>query len=172
MSAADALFNSLYSELHRMARRELARRGGPASLGVTTLLHETYLDISAREAATFPDQPRFLGYAARVMRGILIDHLRSRSALKRGGEFDTRSLDGDDCESIPGGGDVSLVGDALQELERVEPELAEVVDLKFFCGFSFAEIAALQNLSERSVQRRWEKARVYLHCSIRTELSR
>src|SRR3954471_98047 len=80
--AADALFSSLYSELHRLAKRELWRGG--ASLSVTTLLHEAYLDISARDKVSFPDESRFMGYASRVMRGIIIDHVRSRGALKRG----------------------------------------------------------------------------------------
>ena len=92
---AHTLFNALYSELHGLARRELARRGYPATLGVTTLLHEAYLDISARDGASFPDQARFMGYAARVMRGIIIDYARNRMALKRGGEFEITSLEGD-----------------------------------------------------------------------------
>jgi len=83
-AGADALFSTLYSELHRLAKRELARRGSPASLSVTTLLHEAYLDIAAREGNSFPDRPRFMGYAARVMRGLIIDHARSRNAIKRG----------------------------------------------------------------------------------------
>src|SRR5439155_21993106 len=90
--AADTLFSTLYSELHRMAKRELARNGSPASLSVTTLLHEAYLDIAAREGSRFPDGPRFMGYAARVMRGLIIDHARSRNAIKRGGEFEITSL--------------------------------------------------------------------------------
>ena len=93
VAATDALFSTLYSELHRLAKRELARRGAPASLSVTTLLHEAYLDISARDGASFPDQARFMGYAARVMRGLIIDHARSRSAIKRGGEFEITSLE-------------------------------------------------------------------------------
>ena len=92
-AATDALFSALYSELHRLAKRELARRGAPASLSVTTLLHEAYLDMSARDGASFPDQARFMGYAARVMRGLIIDHARSRSAIKRGGEFEITSLE-------------------------------------------------------------------------------
>src|SRR3989442_15236800 len=75
-AAADELFSTLYSELHRMAKRELARRGSPANLSVTTLLHEAYLDIAEREGNCFPDRPRFMGYAARVMRGLIIDHAR------------------------------------------------------------------------------------------------
>ena len=85
-AAADTLFSTLYSELHRLAKRELARRGSPASLSVTTLLHEAYLDIAKRDGPSFPDRARFMGYAARVMRGLIIDHARSRNAVKRGGE--------------------------------------------------------------------------------------
>jgi RNA polymerase sigma factor (TIGR02999 family) len=168
--AADALFSTLYAELHRLAKSELWR-SGPASLSVTTLLHEAYLDISARNGASFPDRARFMGYAARVMRGIIIDHVRSRNAQKRGGEFDITSLEGDVLESLVDAKELTQISDALNQLATVEPALAEVVDLKFFCGFSFAEIGSMYNLSERSVQRRWEKARIYLHQSIRADSS-
>src|SRR5678816_2165467 len=80
--AADALFDTLYSELHRLARRELARQGPVAGLGVTTLLHEAYLTISGREGAVFPDRPRFMAYASRVMRGLIIDDVRRRQSQK------------------------------------------------------------------------------------------
>ncbi len=169
-AAADALFSTLYSELHRLAKRELARWGAPASLSVTTLLHEAYLDISAREGKSFPDQGRFMGYSARVMRGLIIDHARSRNAIKRGGEFEITSLKTDVVENAADANELSLISDALDQLAQMEPELAELVDLKFFCGFTFAEIAALRNLSERTVQRSWEKARIYLHRSIRADL--
>jgi RNA polymerase sigma factor (TIGR02999 family) len=169
-AAADTLFSTLYSELHRMAKRELARRGSTASLSVTTLLHEAYLDIAAREGNCFPDRPRFMGYAARVMRGLIIDHARSRNAIKRGGEFEITSLKTDQGENPVDAKELSSISDALDELAKVEPKLAELVDMKFFCGFSFAEIAALENLSERTVQRRWEKARIYLHRNIRPDL--
>lgn len=169
--SADTLFNALYSELHGLAKRELARRGHAASLSVTTLLHEAYLNISARESAAFPDEPRFMGYAAHVMRGIIIDYARGRRAFKRGGEFEITSLEGDQFASPADVRELSLVSDALDQLAKIEPELAEVVDLKFFCGFSFAEIATLQRLSERTVQRRWERARIYLHCSVSADLS-
>jgi len=169
-AAADTLFSTLYSELHRLAKRELARRGSPVSLSVTTLLHEAYLDIAAREGSRFPDRPRFMGYAARVMRGLIIDHARSRNAIKRGGEFEITSLKTDAGENPVDVKELSVISDALDQLSKVEPKLAELVDMKFFCGFSFAEIAALENLSERTVQRRWEKARIYLHRNIRADL--
>jgi len=170
-AAADELFSSLYSELHRLAKRELARRGSPGSLSVTTLLHEAYLDIAAREGSRFPDRPRFMGYAARVMRGLIIDHARSRNAIKRGGEFHITSLKTDLGENPVDAKELTSISDALDQLAKVEPELAELVDLKFFCGLSFSEIAALEGLSERTVQRRWEKARIYLHRNIRSDLS-
>lgn len=157
-----ALFSALYSELHRLAKRQLARRAAPATLSVTTLLHEAYLDMSARTGPLFPDQARFMGYAARVMRGLIIDHARSRSAIKRGGEFEITSLTTDAGHNPVDVRYLAPISDALDQLAEVEPDLAEVVDLKFFCGCSFAEIGALQNLSERTVQRRWEKARIYL----------
>ena len=91
-SAAEALFAALYSELHRLAKHELARYGWNATLSATTLLHETYLDLSARAGQSFPDRSRFMGYAARAMRGLIIDHARNRSAIKRGGQFEITSL--------------------------------------------------------------------------------
>jgi RNA polymerase sigma factor (TIGR02999 family) len=168
-TVVDALFSTLYDELHRLARRELSRRG-PVTLSVTTLLHEAYLDIAARDGLRFPDEARFIGYAARVMRGLVIDHARNRSATKRGGEFVITSLEGDVMDSPADAKELSAISDALDRLAKLEPELAEVVDLKFFCGFSFGEIAAMQKLSERTVQRRWEKARIYLYHGIRTNL--
>ncbi len=165
-TAADALFAALYSELHRLAQRELARSAG-VSLGATSLLHEAYLDISRREGVVFPDRARFMAYAAKVMRGLIVDYARSRQALKRGGGFEITALTGDVGEAPADARELSRISTALDELAEVDASLAEVVDLKFFCGFSFAEIAAMRGVSERTVQRHWEKARIYLHRTIR-----
>jgi RNA polymerase sigma factor (TIGR02999 family) len=170
-AAADALFSTLYSELHRLAKRELARHGVPVSLSATTLLHEAYLDMAARDGPSFPDRARFMGYAARVMRGLIIDHARERHAQKRGGLFEITSLDTAAIENAVDHRELVQISEALDELGKVEPSLAEIVDLKFFCGFSFAEIAGMRNVSERTVQRNWEKARIYLHRKIRADLS-
>jgi RNA polymerase sigma factor (TIGR02999 family) len=161
-TAADTLFNNLYSELHRMARRELARRGAVGG-GVTTLLHEAYLTISSREGVIFPDRARFLAYAARVMRGLIIDDVRRRRAQKRGGLFEITALDTDHAENVADAQELVRIGDALEELGKVDSDLAQIIDLKFFCGFSFAEIAAMRGVSERTVQRSWEKGRIFLH---------
>lgn len=155
------LFALLYRELHRLAQAQLRASG--ATLGATTLLHEAYLDLAAREAS-FPDRPAFFAYAARAMRGLLVDHVRARRALKRGGAFHLTGFD-TGAEEQPGE-DLSALGDALDELAESAPRLAEVVDLKFFCGFSLPEIAAMRGVSERTVQRDWDKARLLLHRSL------
>jgi RNA polymerase sigma factor (TIGR02999 family) len=171
-SAAEALFSALYSELRRVARRELARHGGSATLSPTTLLHEAYLDIASHNGTiSFPDRARFMSYASRVMRGLIIDHARNRQAQKRGGQFEITALSTDVGDNLADHQELARIGAALDELAKTDASLAEVVDLKFFCGFSFAEIAALRGVSERTVQRKWEKARIYLHHNIRAQLS-
>jgi RNA polymerase sigma factor (TIGR02999 family) len=168
-SAADALFSALYSELHRLSKRELARQGGMVSLGATTLLHQAYIEMAGNEGASFPDRGRFMAYASRVMRGLIIDHARSRSAQKRGGEFHITSMESA-LEHPADDHELTRIGEALDELAKIDASLTEIVDLKFFCGFTFAEIAAMKGLSERTVQRQWEKARIYLHRKISTDL--
>jgi RNA polymerase sigma factor (TIGR02999 family) len=167
--AADQLFSLLYAELHRLASRELARRGAPISLSPTTLLHQAYIEIAPRDGASFPDRGRFMGYAAHVMRGLIIDHVRRRQAQKRGGQFEITS-DPVQLEQVAGDRELTRISEVLDELSQQEPALAQVVDLKFFCGFTFAEIAAMKGTSERTVQRLWEKARIYLHQKIRANL--
>jgi len=167
--AADALFSALYRELHRIAKHELARHGAPVSLSATTLLHQAYIEMAGREGTSFPDRNRFMGYAARVIRGLIIDHARSRCAQKRGGQFEITSL-GTEIDHVPDDRQLTRISEALEELAKVEPSLAELVDLKFFSGLSFTEIAAMRDVSERTVQRQWEKARIYLHRSIQADL--
>jgi RNA polymerase sigma factor (TIGR02999 family) len=160
------LFNTLYTELHRLARREVYRRGRMGGMGVTTVLHEAYLSIARTAGTAFADHARFLAYAARVMRGLIIDDDRRRRSAKRGGLFEMTSLRTDHADNRADPLALARIGDALDELATVEPELAEVVDLKFFCGFSFIEIAAMRGVSERTIQRSWEKGRLYLHHAI------
>jgi RNA polymerase sigma factor (TIGR02999 family) len=163
--ARGQLFTMLYDELRRMAHREL-RRGAAITLSPTTLLHETYLNISQRQSLAFSDSGQFMSYAARAMRGLIVDHLRNRHAQKRGAGFEITSLPTEvpavsqerAGESIQ----VDKLNDALESLASIDARLAECVDLKFFCGFSFTEIAQLRKVSERTVQRDWDKARVLL----------
>lgn len=157
------MFAALYAELHRLAARQLARSAPGSILGTTSLLHEAYLDMSRREGVAFPDRARFLGYAARVMRGLIIDAVRRRQAEKRGGRYSITSVEGKEIEAPSPDRELELLGAALDELAKLEPRLAELVDWKYFCGFTTAEIAALRGDSERSVERDWAKARLLLH---------
>ena len=164
-AAADTLFALLYQELHRLAERHLRRGGFSLTLGATTLLHEAYLNIAGREDVAFADRPRFLAYASRAMRGLVIDYARRRRAKKRGSQFEITlgSEEPPSGQQLQDATELERLGEALDELGQLEPALAELVDLHFFCGFSFAEVAALREVSERTVGRDWRKARLLLH---------
>jgi len=166
---ADTLFTALYDELRRLARRELWRNGVRDILGTTTLVHEVWLDISGRPSLAFEDDGRFLAYAARTMRGLVIDRVRARSAQKRGGDLIITSLDANTAEQVSEPDHLQHISDALDELASVEPDLARVVDLKFFCGFTLAEVATMQGVTERTVQRQWKRARLLLYHAMRQE---
>jgi RNA polymerase sigma factor (TIGR02999 family) len=154
------LFVSLYGELRRLAERQLRRNAG-ASVSPTTLLHEAYLGMRGREAV-FPDHQRFIGYAARVMRGLIIDFARERRALKRGGDFQITELPTQLPQSSEDETDLPRLSEALDELALRDAKLAELVDLRYFCGYTFDEIATQRGASVRTVKRDWEKARAYL----------
>ncbi|HUF34743.1 MAG TPA: ECF-type sigma factor [Gemmatimonadales bacterium] len=167
-AAAPELFNALYRELHGIAERELHRGGLELTLGTTTLLHEAYLNIAGREGVQFATRGQFLVYAARAMRGLMIDYARRRRAKKRGGEFHITSS-GPEAAPLEGpqsAEELAQLGAALDTLAEVAPGLAQLVDLHFFCGFSFGEVAELRGVSERTVQREWRKARLLLHRAI------
>ena len=160
--AKENLFAALYDELHRLAQAHLHRTGSDLTLSPTTLLHEAYLDLAGRNGLAFPDQKRFLAYASCAMRR-LIHRLRTppgcAEARRRRDVHVDREQDGAGAARV----DLEELGRALDELAALDAGLAELVDLKFFCGFSFAEIAAMRSVSDRTVQRDWAKARTLLH---------
>lgn len=163
--AQELLFATLYAELRRLAEREL-RRHPDMSVSPTTLVHEAYVNMAGRDGLSFVDRGRFLGYVARAMRGVLIDLVRQQMAMKRGGGFHITHIT---TKIEEGAGEVeslTRLSEALDGLANLDARLAEVVDLKYFCGFSFAEIAALRGISERTVQRDWDKARLLLYQQI------
>ena len=162
------LFGSLYSDLRRLARRELRRHMSSAGLGVTSVLHQAYMKLAAG-GAVFADRPHFLAYTARVMRGLIIDEIRRRQAQKRGGLFHLTSLATQHEFNVSDERGLTRLSDALDELAAVEPDLAEIIELKFFCGISFAEIAAIRGVSERTIRRDWDKGRLYLHHALSSE---
>ncbi|HEX8757691.1 MAG TPA: ECF-type sigma factor [Steroidobacteraceae bacterium] len=158
----ERLFASLYAELRRLADCKL-RQYPRMTVSPTTLVHEAYINLAGREGAIFADRGKFLSYAARAMRGLLVDFARRRQALKRGAGLEITQLDTQIDAQPADGVELERLADALDELSALDPRLAEVVDLKYFCGFSFTEIAALRDVSERTVQRDWEKARLILY---------
>lgn len=158
----DHLFVVLYNELHRVAEREL-RRSSPLTLGPTTLLHETFLSFSKRDTAVFENRSHFMVYVARAMRGLIIDYSRRRQAHKRGGQFEITPLPTELPITAEDDLQIDRLAEALESLGQIDARLAECVDLKFFCGLSFGEIANLRAVSERTVQRDWDKARLLLN---------
>jgi RNA polymerase sigma factor (TIGR02999 family) len=163
-AAARELFAGLYQELHNLAESHIRRGGSELTLGATTLLHEAYLRLAEREGPRFPDRARFLAYASKAMRGLIVDYVRARQAHKRGGLFEITAI-GDTDPASPGDDDrarIELLNQALEELGVLDPALAQLVDLHFFCGFSFVEIAAFRQVNDRTVQRDWRKAKMVL----------
>lgn len=162
-ASKEQLFALLYDELRRLAHSHVQRARGAMTWNTTTLLHEAYLGIARREGLDFPDRNRFLGYAARAMRGLVIDAIRQRGARKYGGDLHFVPLLDETVAAVGSPDRAERLGEALVDLARVDPALAELVDLKFFCGFTFVEIAAMRQVAERTVQRDWAKARLLLH---------
>jgi RNA polymerase sigma factor (TIGR02999 family) len=164
-AARAELFEKLYRELHQLAQSQLRRMHPDLGVSTTTLLHDLYLDMSKGSAA-FPDRSRFLAYAARAMRGIVIDAIRARRAEKRGGCFHITALTTRAGQAAAPASDHEDLAEALDRLERVDAPLAEIVNLNFFGGLTLAEIAALRGVTERTVQRDWQKARLFLKSAL------
>ena len=165
-AALDRLLPLVYAELRRIAQKHLRGERPSHTLQPTALVHEMYARLAGQSPPELRDRVHFLSVAAHVMRQILIDHARTKYAQKRGGLFELTSLQTSIADKLTDANELQQISDALDELAAVEPDLAEIVDLKFFCGFSFAEIGAMRGVSERTVQRNWEKARLYLHRAI------
>jgi RNA polymerase sigma factor (TIGR02999 family) len=161
MQKPDEWFGALYAELRRLAGRQLQRNPAGA-VSPTTLVHELYVSFTKGRVAEFPDRDRFMAYAARAMRGLIVDFARHRQALKRGSGFEITRLTDELAEAVADGQELSRLSEAIDELATVDASLAELVDLKYFCGFSFEEIASLRGISERTARRDWEKARLVL----------
>jgi RNA polymerase sigma factor (TIGR02999 family) len=165
-AARAELFALLYHDLRRMAQKVLNRDGPHLTISPTTVLHETYLAICKRHSVAFPDPAHFMAYAAKAMRGLVIDYARSRLTQKRGAGFHITCLPTEAAELAVDDSELQHIADAVDALSAVQPRLAQVVDLKYFCGYTFADIAAMYGLSERTVQRDWDQARLFLYNEI------
>jgi RNA polymerase sigma factor (TIGR02999 family) len=161
----DALFSSTYRELRQLARARLRRGGRNTVLDTTALVHETFLKLSANREVAFPDRPRFLVYAGRVMRSIIIDLIRRRQTERHGGGFVHLTLTGDviDQAGLPAEeAHILRVHEALDDMAKLDPRMAQVVEMRYFAGMTDAEIATALNVTDRTVRRDWEQARLFL----------
>ena len=160
-AARAALFDRLYEPLRTLARRQL-RHGAGGAIDTTELVNEAYLKLCDPAHLTAHDRVHFMALSARVMRQILIDHFRARSAGKRGGRLAPLPLD-DGAIGVDDRGEVVLALDqALERLSRLSARAGRVVELKFFGGMTEAEIASALEVSVRTVTGEWRKARAWL----------
>lgn len=156
----DALFARVYDELHRIAHLQVAKRGGTVT--TTALVHEAYLRLAQGREAEWQDRAHFFALAARAMRFILVDRARARVARKRGGVH-LVTLDDAVAGDPSRPEDVIAIHEALDHLAQVSDRLARVVDLRFFAGLGYEEIAELTGQSVPTVKRDWARSRVWLH---------
>jgi RNA polymerase sigma-70 factor (ECF subfamily) len=161
-AAADELLPLLYEELRRIAGAHLAHERRDHTLQPTALVHEAWLRLVDQPARDLDSRQHFLSLAARVMRRVLVDHARERGALKRGGEAERVTLDGAVALYEDRALDLLALNEALDGLAALDPELARLVELRFFAGLGNAEVAELEGRSLRSVERGWATARAFL----------
>jgi RNA polymerase sigma factor (TIGR02999 family) len=162
-AAVNQLFAEFYPELRRLAHARL-RKGEPLSLlDTTSLVHESYCRVVQAGQIQMSDRPHFMGYAARVMRTIIVDFFRERSAQRRGGDNIRVELESPAVGAVfSDEAAVLRIHEALNKLESIDDRLARVVEMRYFAGMAETEIAQALGINERTVRRDWEKARVLL----------
>ena len=161
--AQEQLFTAAYGELRKLARSRLRHGGRNTVLDTTALVHESYLRFLGNGQLRSDDRRAFFAYASRVMRSVIIDAVRERQAERRGGDLQRLTLDTQMAENLPAGEDELLrVHEALDTLAQAEPRLAQVVEMRYFGGYSEQEIADALELTDRTVRRDWDKARLLL----------
>lgn len=161
--SARALFPELYAELRRLARSRLSAGGRHTLLDTSSLVHEAFLRMQREGGANFNDREHFMAYAATTMRSIVIDFVRRRSAGRRGGGAEHVTLD-TRAAAVLGGSDdeILAVHEALQTLAEVDARLVRVVEMRYFAGLNDIEIGAALGVTDRTVRRDWERARLLL----------
>jgi RNA polymerase sigma factor (TIGR02999 family) len=166
--ARDALFEAAYSELHHLAQARLRTGGRNTVLDTTSLVHESFLRYVKAGELRAEDRRAFFSYASRVMRSVIVNAARDRLAEKRGGDLKPLTLSTCLAAEIAEGEEIILqVHEALETLEQADERLAQVVQMRYFGGYSEREIAETLGVTERTVQRDWEKARLILAAALR-----
>jgi RNA polymerase sigma factor (TIGR02999 family) len=162
--ARDALFARAYDELRKVARARLFDTGRVTSLHTTAVVHESYLRMIHGAPLRSDDRRAFFAYASQVMRSVIVDAVRERQAERRGGDVERVTFDTEVADSVmpEGEAEVLNVHEALEVLAEAEPRLARVVEMRYFGGYTEAEIAQALDVTERTVRRDWEKAKLLL----------
>lgn len=164
--ATQELFSLLYNDLRRLAHARLQRNEPITLLDTTSLVHETFLRVLKSGRVEVSARPRFLAYAAQVMRSIIVDFVRQRHAGRRGGNDARVPLDAA-AELVPSAEDEILrVSEALDELAKVDERLVKIVEMRYFGGFTEEDIALALGINERTVRRDWQKARLLLSLAL------
>lgn len=167
-SAIDALIALVYPDLHRMARARLAHDTPITLLDATSLVHEAYLRLRQVERIDVATRSEFMAYASRVLRSIVVDFARKRLAQRRGAGAAHLTLTSEVAAHIGADdADIAHVDDVLEALADTDPRLRSVVEMRYFAGFSEREIAAALSVTERTVRRDWQRARLLLSVSLR-----
>ena len=166
-ASLNRLFSLLYGELRTMAHGKLFQAGQLTSVDTTGLVHESYIRFLKAGQLKLTDKSQFLAYAAQVMRSIIVDAVRDRQTARSGGEVTLIPLDTGISEAAADAAatpemEILHIHEALTGLATLDASLAQLVELRYFGGLSVSEIAELTNQSERTIQRNWEKARLYL----------
>jgi RNA polymerase sigma factor (TIGR02999 family) len=161
-SELDRAFAAYYPELKKIAHARLRGSGLQGSMQTTALVHDSYVRLAARPELAFDDRLQFFAYSSRVLRSIVVDLVREQRALRRGGDADIVTLDTAGGEALPASADIEIVNDALEDLARIDPPLARLVEMRFFGGMTEEEIAEALAVSVRTVSREWQKARALL----------
>lgn len=165
--AADEAYAVLYDELRRLAHGRLRQWGGGVTLQTTALVHESWLRLQGVAGLSFPDRARCLAYVSRVMRAVIIDLVRAGQAERHGGHARFLTLDTGIADAAASSdADILRVHEALGALAAAEPRLAQVVEMRYFGGLSETDIAAALGVTERTVQRDWQKARLFLSAEL------
>ena len=160
--ASRELFALVYGDLKRLAHGNLHRHGGRSELNTTMLVHESFVKLASRGRLAPTDRPAFFAYVGKVMRSVVLDFVRERRASKRGGGQAALTLTTGIASEVVDDDRLLAIDDAMRSLEKLAPELHQLVEMRYFAGLSVAELSEVTGRSVRSVERDWEKARALL----------
>jgi RNA polymerase sigma factor (TIGR02999 family) len=164
----DAFFAEAYRELRKLARIHLRAGGRTPVLNTTTLIHESYLRLAGAGRLELKDRAHFMCYAARAMRSVIVDVVRKRQASRHGGRVAHVTLDTELANGVSiAENEILGIHDALDELGKLDARMARIVEMRYFAGMTEAEIAGALELTERTVRREWEKARLWLSAALK-----